>query len=448
MGAILIPLMFITSCKKDEGVAPDATTSISAENLGHHKSWSDTVHNSPGAVTGVTGTASATGSTTGTTTGGTTTSGSTTGGTATSGSTTGGTATSGSTTTGGTATSGSTTTGGTTTKPTTGTTTGTPTTGSTATGSTTTTTKPTTGTTTGSTTTGSTTTKPATTTPPATTVTYQASAAITLTGKSNMLISGLAVPSITLNNCTNITIKNCKIGPAGVCGVTTYMCTGITIDSCLISNVTTGVYAIQSQTIVVSNCQGKNMQGPFPRGQFVQFNNVTGSGNRIINNKFQNILGQSNPEDAINIYESSGLPGDPITVSGNEIRGGGPSTSGSGIMLGDTGGSYELAQNNTLVDPGQVGMAIAGGTNMSVINNSIYSKQQSFTNVGLYYWNQSGQASSNITMSGNQVNWTSSTGNLNNTWLPQGTTAPTGWSTNVYNNSLSESLLPNAITTL
>ncbi|MBS1530460.1 MAG: hypothetical protein JSU01_09145 [Bacteroidetes bacterium] len=51
-------------------------------------------------------------------------------------------------------------------------------------------------------------------------------------------------------------------------------------------------------------------------------------------------------------------------------------------------------------------------------------------------------------MSGNQLNFMSSSGSLNNTWLPSGTPAPSGWNTNVYNSSLSESLLPSTLTSL
>ena len=452
VGVVLVPMMFVTSCKKDQDVTPE-TSSIGTETLRHHRHWNDTVKNSPGTIssgTVKTGTTGGTTTTTGgsTSTGGSTTGTTTTGGTTTkptTGTTTGTTTTSGTTTgtttTGGT-TTGTTTTGGTTTKPTTGATT---TTGGT-------TTKPTTGTTT---TTGSTTTKPTTgttapvsTAPVSTAVTYKASAAITMVGKSNVTIRGLAVPSITLNNCTNVRIVNCKIGPSTIDGVLIYNSTGVTVDSCLLSNVRTGVNAVQSTGIVFSNSQGKNMKGPYPHGQFVQYNNVTGGGNKILNNKFENIMGQSDPEDAISIYQSSGLASDPIVISGNSIRGGGPSHTGGGIMLGDGGGANVIAENNTLVDPGQYGMAISGGTNMSVINNSIYGKAQSFTNVGLYYWNQSGKASSGITISGNKINFMSSSGQQNNTWLGSGATTPTGWSTNVLSKTLGESLLPAVLTNL
>ncbi len=120
-----------------------------------------------------------------------------------------------------------------------------------------------------------------------------------------------------------------------------------------------------------------------PRGQMVQFNNVKGGGNSINYNVVENILGQSSPEDAISVYMSNGIVGDPIQVVGNWIRGGGPSGSGGGIMVGDYGGSHILVKDNILVDPGQYGIAISSGTGISIKNNKIYAKQQSFTNVGL-----------------------------------------------------------------
>ncbi|MBS1532328.1 MAG: right-handed parallel beta-helix repeat-containing protein [Bacteroidetes bacterium] len=279
-------------------------------------------------------------------------------------------------------------------------------------------------------------------------VTFVTSAPITLNNQSNLTISGISTPSITLNNCSNIMITNCRIGPNAGVGVTIYKCTNVRVSGTYIYNVSTGVYAIQSQGINVSGNYALNMQGPFPRGQFVQFNNVYGTGNRINSNKFQNILGQSYPEDAINIYQSNGTAADPIQVNLNQIRGGGPSSTGGGIMLGDGGGSNVVAKWNTLVDPGQYGMAVAGGTNMTIYQNNIYSKQQSFSNVGVYYWNQSGQASSGITIGSNAVNFTMYDGELNNTYLQWGAAMPTGWSTNYYNKSLGELTLPDTLVTI
>src|SRR5579863_4259601 len=110
-------------------------------------------------------------------------------------------------------------------------------------------------------------------------ITFTTSAPISLSNKSNVTISGIATTNITLTNCSNIIIKNCKIGPNAGVGIQIYGCTNVKVDSCYIFNVTSGVYAVLSQGVNIAYNQAKNMLGPYPRGQFVQFNNVTGTGN-------------------------------------------------------------------------------------------------------------------------------------------------------------------------
>jgi len=271
---------------------------------------------------------------------------------------------------------------------------------------------------------------------------FTASAPIMLSNAHDIVIRGISTSRITLFNCSNITIKKCKIGPNSQSGINISYCTNINIDSCYISNVSTGVYAGDSQMISVTNCQAKNMLGPFPEGQFVQFKKVSGGGNKVSFNKFENILGQSYTEDAVSMYACNGLPGDPIVIESNWLRGGGPSKSGGGIMLGDGGGSNMIAKNNFLVDPGQYGMAVSGGTYISIINNTIYAKAQSFTNVGLYYRNYSGPPSFNIVITKNAVNFSNSNNQVNNTLLGPGDPAPKGWNGNFYNAGLDETLLP------
>jgi hypothetical protein len=279
-------------------------------------------------------------------------------------------------------------------------------------------------------------------------VTFKSSAAIVLYNQNNITISGVSTTTIKLISCSNITIQNCKVGNSPDVGISISNCSNVRVSGTYLYNVATGVYAVDSQGINVSGNYGLNMIGPYPKGQFVQFDNVTGTGNRVDSNKFQNILGQSDPEDAISIYESSGTSGDPIQVNQNEIRGGGPSKTGSGIMIGDGGGSYVIAKGNTLVDPGQCGMGIAGGTNMTIAGNVIYGKEQSFTNVGVYYWNQSGESSSAITISSNAINFTMNDGELNNTYLAYGGVWPSGWGSNFYDQSLGESTLPATLVTI
>ncbi|PTR01442.1 parallel beta-helix repeat protein [Mucilaginibacter yixingensis] len=279
---------------------------------------------------------------------------------------------------------------------------------------------------------------------------YTKAAAITLNGAHDITISGKSivggnVPCITLQNCYNVHITGNKLSNAKAVGVYLYNCKNITVDHNYITNVSSGVYADQSVTggIVVTYNEFYNMQGPFPRGQFVQFNNVNGKGNAISFNVGENILGKSYAEDAISLYESNGTADSPILINGNRIRGGGPSPSGGGIMLGDNGGSYQLATNNTLVNPGQYGMAIAGGDHNSIVNNTIFGAQQSFTNVGIYVSNTGKNTVSNARVSGNQVCFYNKVNYQNNCWLAPGTAKPDGWDdTNQWGTKLDASILP------
>jgi len=212
-------------------------------------------------------------------------------------------------------------------------------------------------------------------------------------------------------------------------------------------DVATGVYAEYSSTVNVNKNQVMNVQGPLPRGQMVQFNNVSGSGNVISYNICENIAGQSYPEDVINLYKTNGTASSPVQVIGNWIRGGGPSSTGGGIMLGDQGGSYVIAQDNILVNPGQYGIAVASGTNIQVLNNKVYSAQQSFSNVGLYIWNQYNTSCSLNAISGNQVSWKNSAGSENDGWNAGNCGAVSGWGTNAFNAPIDASILPTQIIT-
>jgi parallel beta-helix repeat protein len=276
---------------------------------------------------------------------------------------------------------------------------------------------------------------------------YQVSRPITITGVSGIVISlqaitGYSADCITLNNCSNITITNCIFHNSTGNGITLYRCKNITITNCFIYSVASGIYALESSAVNINNNQFLNMQGPFPGGQFVQFDNVSGAGNRVNSNRGENIQGSSNPEDAISMYESNGTAADPIQIGGNWIRGGGPSQTGSGIMLGDDGGSYQIVQNNVLVDPGDAGIGIASGHNIQIINNKIYGKQQAFTNVGLYVWNEYRSGCSMNTASGNQVRWTNSSGQDNGSWNGKNCGKITGWSSNTWQAIIDSTILP------
>ena len=264
---------------------------------------------------------------------------------------------------------------------------------------------------------------------------------ITISGK---VITGGSVAAITLTNCYNVHITQNSLGNSTEAGIYLYHCHNITIDYNYITNVSTGVYVDHADGggTVVNNNQMLNMQGPFPRGQFVQFNTVKGAGNQIKYNKLQNILGKSSSQEAINVYMSNGTASSPIQVVGNWIRGGGPNSASGGIQLGDTGGSYEVASDNIIVDPGQMGLSISGGDHISFINNTVYAKAQYFTNVGIVIWGQAGSSVTNSTVSGNKINFRNSANVENDNWIASGNPTPAGWGTNSWGANISSAILP------
>ncbi|MFC0772617.1 right-handed parallel beta-helix repeat-containing protein [Terrimonas alba] len=241
--------------------------------------------------------------------------------------------------------------------------------------------------------------------------------------QSNVLIENVQFEnsdsiSIYVKKSSNITIRNCLFNKSALEAINIESSSNITIENCLFNHAQSGVYVMNSQVIKVINNQFVNVRKreDGSRGQFVQFNQVTGEGNIIENNRGENFLDESDPEDLISLYMSNGTASSPIIVRNNIFRGGGPSISGGGIMTGDQGGSYFLVENNTLVDPGQYGIAIAGGSSITILNNKIYGRQQSFTNNPLYVWAQTGIACYDINVKGNKINWTDKTGYMNMGW--------------------------------
>ena len=174
------------------------------------------------------------------------------------------------------------------------------------------------------------------------------------------------------------------------------------VQSALIASTSQGIkFDYNDVTNVVGGLRGGNGVGVL--AQFIQ---VTGAGNSVSYNVNENFEGQSAPEDLININQSSGTAQSPIVVRGNWIRGGGPSVSGGGINLGDLNGAYQIAEDNILVDPGQYGVAISGGHDMTLRNNTVYSKREPYNNVGLIAVNWYEGQSYNITVAENKINYT------------------------------------------
>lgn len=270
------------------------------------------------------------------------------------------------------------------------------------------------------------------------------STAIIVSSKTNVVIENVrfentASVSLYISGSSGITVRNCFFNKSGAEAIVIEGSKSVTIENCLFNGATCGVYATTSQGIKVINNQFVNMRmraDNSSRGQFVQFNTVTGAGNEISGNKGENFTGESNPEDMISLYKSSGTSASPILIRNNKGRGGGPSLSGGGIVAGDYGGDYIRIENNQLVNPGNYGIAVAGGNYNVLNNNRVYSDFHSYNNAGVIIWAQGGVSCSNVTYTNNHVNWPYKLGGQNNAFI-EGNCGAVVQSGNVFNESLS-----------
>ncbi len=232
-------------------------------------------------------------------------------------------------------------------------------------------------------------------------------------------MNGSATNCITLSNCTNVHITNCRLVNSTGFAVNLNGCSNVTIDYCFISNVGFGVYAYTSQVVKVNNNQILNINGINTSflGHAIQFNNVSGGGNQINGNRIENVSGVAlHPHDQINVYQSNGLQGDSIQVIGNWLRGGQTtlwptsSSGAAGIVVGDVGGSYQVCRNNVVVNGGRIGIQAQGGNHIKVDHNQVYGAVLPITQVGLAWGNWSGASTSDVTYGYNQVKWYNSSG--------------------------------------
>lgn len=270
--------------------------------------------------------------------------------------------------------------------------------------------------------------------------------------KSNEIIENIDftnVPgnAIRIADVTNVEVRNCYFNRSGEEAIEIERASNVRIHDNVFRYATSGVYALSSQTIKVYNNEFVNVRqrSEGGRGQFVQFNGVTGAGNLVEDNRGMNFLGESDPEDLVSMFRSSGTSTSPISIKRNIFIGGGPSSSGGGIMTGDYGGSYQIAEDNIVIDPGQYGMASAGGSNISILNNKIIAKQQPFTNNPLYVWAQQGASCNNITVKGNKVFWIDKAGSFNGGWNA-GNCSSTSFEYPARWNSYNEAILSTGVT--
>ena len=192
---------------------------------------------------------------------------------------------------------------------------------------------------------------------------------------------------VHLNQCTDIVFRNCCFVGSGVVA---HRCTNIRISySTFYNSVGLNKHAIQFDKCTLG---------------YIGFNT------------FEETNGESQLSDVINLFTSNGTLENPIVVEHNYISGGGPHLSGGGIMLGDNMGDYQVARYNVLFQPGQYGIAVAGGNNHQIHHNWIVSPSHPWSNVGIYVWGipQRGSTVDGVVVLHNKVHWFSGRHNLLN----------------------------------
>lgn len=245
----------------------------------------------------------------------------------------------------------------------------------------------------------------------------------------NVELAGCGRHGVHIDASSNVTVRNVFVRDLAGNAVDIDGSMHVSVMQSRLENAATGVYAHKSSGVRVEHNLIRNVFGPEPRGQGVQFDKVHGAENGVVCNTIVNERGKSAAEDAINLFRTRGLPGAPVVVSGNRILGGGPSKSGGGILAGDFGGAYIRVEQNRLVDPGQYGISIAGGTNMEILDNRVFARRQSFTNVGFSVWkadNTSGHCFGHR-VSGNEADYTGADGKHNPAWASESCGTVTGF---------------------
>lgn len=208
-------------------------------------------------------------------------------------------------------------------------------------------------------------------------------------------------------------------------------CTDITIRNCDFQNVSEPVAIIGGSNITVEFTRTNGIVGPGSRvdeqtGNFLQTVNRP-TGVRILDNKIiatttvdpWNGAYETMTEDVISLFSASNCE-----VSRNQIDATGYTRdSGTGIIAGDANGDNHLVSSNTLLNPGQVGLATAGGFGHRFLDNKIWKDRGQFAgsgNTAAYFWGYQGNPIGDGLYRGNRAKWHDGGG----LWVADGTPTP------------------------
>lgn len=229
--------------------------------------------------------------------------------------------------------------------------------------------------------------------------------------KKNLVITGkrIANPNVNLNPpgtytegnaislfyCDTVIISNCIIGPTGGSGIYLRGCNYVIITNCIFYDNSSCIRAETSSDVKIYNNQFINPQNnvalPLEGGEgaYVSFGDMS-KACEIRDNVGECILNHSNPQDLISIIACAMPYTNPMLIANNKFRGGGPSMHGGGIMVGDdcdtsfpTRTAYVTVKNNRLVNAGQYGLNITGGSHLTLDSNYVYSADLPWSNMGI-----------------------------------------------------------------
>jgi Right handed beta helix region len=248
----------------------------------------------------------------------------------------------------------------------------------------------------------------------------------------NLHIVNLDGPCIVVNQkVAKVTIRNNEIGPCGTnkpkgdSGILVLQeAHDVLIQGNVFHDMSNGIHSYGSfHPITVDRNFFYNIVGPYPAGQAVQLQRLSAGPNsgsatsKVTCNVSDADYGSADKhyEDHISMIHVDGLPGLPVEIAYNRIRGG-TSKTGSGIMLGDQGGSWLWAHDNVVIHAANAGIGVAGGDHMVVEDNKVDSRGESLaskTHTAIYV--RGFNACSDITIRGNraiarQWNWNETTG--------------------------------------
>jgi len=250
-------------------------------------------------------------------------------------------------------------------------------------------------------------------------------------------------PVRKMGGCDDILIEGLTFQDLGpdVEAIHLERCNNVTIRANDFARVAQAITVIDSTNVRIEWNRYEDIFGPHQRegkhrANFIQLVDVAGGS--IADNKGKG----GDTEDIVSMFRSGGTADDPFIIERNHFEGTDwTSGSGSGIALGDTGSAHSIARDNTLLNVGQVGIFIAGGTNHKILDNVIYGEERPASNVGVYVWSQSDGPCADHEVRGNQVTWRAADGAPNARWDGQNCGVIDGWSDNAWDAQLDPATL-------